>query len=92
MARRKLSEYKIKKILRCFCEDINATKTGAILGLNRNTIDRYYGIFRECIYWASMAETLKEAGVFEVDESYFGAKRIRGKRGRGAAGKTPVFG
>ena len=31
-------------------------------------------------------------GVFECDESYFGAKRIRGKRGRGAAGKTPVFG
>jgi len=25
-------------------------------------------------------------------QSYFGAKRIRGKRGRGAAGKTPVFG
>jgi transposase-like protein len=24
--------------------------------------------------------------------SYFGAKRVRGKRGRGAAGKTPVFG
>jgi len=31
-------------------------------------------------------------GVFECDESYFGAKRVRGKRGRGAAGKTPVFG
>ena len=29
---------------------------------------------------------------FEVDESYFGAHRVRGKRGRGAAGKTPVFG
>ena len=28
----------------------------------------------------------------KLDESYFGAKRIRGKRGRGAAGKTPVFG
>ncbi len=27
----------------------------------------------------------------EVDESYFGARRVRGKRGRGAAGKTPVF-
>ena len=25
-------------------------------------------------------------------QSYFGAKRVRGKRGRGAAGKTPVFG
>jgi len=29
---------------------------------------------------------------FECDESYFGAKRVRGKRGRGAAGKTPVYG
>lgn len=31
-------------------------------------------------------------GEFELDESYFGAKRVRGKRGRGAAGKTPIFG
>jgi len=28
----------------------------------------------------------------ELDESYFGAKRIRGKRGRETIGKTPVFG
>ena len=34
----------------------------------------------------------KEVGDFELDESYFGAKRVRGKKGRGAAGKTPVFG
>lgn len=31
-------------------------------------------------------------GEVEVDESYFGAKRLRGKRGRGASEKTPVFG
>jgi transposase-like protein len=31
------------------------------------------------------------SGEMEVDESYFGARRVRGKRGRGAAGKTPVF-
>ena len=31
-------------------------------------------------------------GIYDLDESYFGAKRVRGKRGRGAAGKTPVFG
>ena len=31
-------------------------------------------------------------GEVEVDESYFGGKRIKGKRGRGAASKTPVFG
>ena len=39
-----------------------------------------------------LAETRSESGEFEVDESYFGAKRVRGKRGRGAAGKTPGFG
>ena len=32
------------------------------------------------------------AGVVEVDESYFGPHRVRGKRGRGASGKTIVFG
>ena len=33
----------------------------------------------------------KMSGEIEVDESYFGAKRVRGKRGRGAGRKTPVF-
>ena len=32
------------------------------------------------------------SGEVEVDESYFGASRVRGKRGRGARGKTTVFG
>ena len=32
------------------------------------------------------------AGQIEVDESYFGARRIKGKRGRGARGKIIVFG
>ncbi len=32
------------------------------------------------------------SGEIEVDESYFGARRVRGKRGRGASGKTIVFG
>ncbi len=31
------------------------------------------------------------SGEIEVDESYFGGVR-KGKRGRGAAGKIPVFG
>jgi transposase-like protein len=32
------------------------------------------------------------SGVIEVDESYFGPHRVRGKKGRGAGGKTIVFG
>ena len=31
------------------------------------------------------------SGEIEVDESYFGAKRVRGKRGRGAGKKTSMF-
>ena len=31
-------------------------------------------------------------GEVEVDESYFGARRVKGVRGRGAKGKTIVFG
>ena len=32
------------------------------------------------------------AGEVEVDESFFGARHVKGKRGRGASGKTIVFG
>ena len=31
-------------------------------------------------------------GAVELDESYFGPRRVRGKRGRGAGSKTSVFG
>mgnify|MGYP002641905403 CR=1 FL=1 len=88
----RLSRYKIKKIMSCFSEDITATSASNILGINRNTINSYYHSFREKILEESLKEIEKESGIFELDESYFGAKRVRGKRGRGAAGKTPVFG
>jgi len=32
------------------------------------------------------------SGEVEVDKSYFGARRVRGKKGRGAGGKTIVSG
>ena len=87
-----LSDYKIKKIISCFCADIPASKTAIIVGINRNTINRYFNLFREAIFNASIVDDGKSSGEFELDESYFGAKRVRGKRGRGAAGKTPIFG
>jgi transposase len=88
----RISKFKMKKILLHFSEDITATKTAALLGINRNTINRYYTLFREKILKAAIAELKLLDGEFECDESYFGARRVRGKRGRGAAGKTPVFG
>jgi len=32
------------------------------------------------------------SGLIEVDESYFGKRHVKGKRGRGASGKTIVLG
>ena len=88
----RLSKYKIKKIIQCFSMDLTATATSDLLKLNRKTINNYFTEFRELILENSIQEKQKELGIFELDESYFGAKRVRGKRGRGAAGKTPVFG
>lgn len=52
--------------------------------------------FRRAIYAHQMKICEKMFGEIEVDESYFGAKRVRGyrgklKRGRGTF-KQPVFG
>ena len=92
MKYRRLSDYKLKKIMRCFCDDLTASTTAKILSINRNTINAYFTEFRVKILENSIKEHNKEFGIFELDESYFGARRIRGKMGRGAAGKTPVFG
>jgi len=88
----KLSPYKVKKILHCFCEDLTATQTARLTGINRNTVNRYYRLFREKIaaYQEEQAQQQGFTGEIELDESYFGGKN-RGKRGRGTA-KIPVFG
>ena len=87
----RITTSQFRKILMFFCEDENATKAAKYSGVNRNTVNRIYNLLRLRIVKLSLAST-PELGEFEVDESYFGAKRVRGKRGRGAAGKTPVFG
>lgn len=89
---RVLSDYKIKKIMMFFCEDITASKTAVLTDINRNTINRYFNLFRQKIVTSSCGKDGSFFGEIELDESYFGARRVRGKRGRGAAGKTPVFG
>lgn len=78
--------------MHCFCVDITASQTAELLGMNRNTINRYFLLFRQKIAAALQKASRDFCGEVELDESYFGARRVRGKRGRGATGKTPVFG
>ena len=86
-----ISERKFKEILRCFCLDLTAKQTSEMTNLNRNTINRYFNKFRERIVKLCQMDSPFH-GEIEVDESYFGARRVKGKRGRGAKGKTIVFG
>ncbi len=72
--------------------DIPATSAAVLVGLNRKTTQRIYSLLRNRIVELAIQEARPFVGDIEVDESYFGAKRIRGKRGRGAGGKTPVLG
>ncbi len=89
--RSRLSEYKFKKLLRCFCDDLDTVLSSKIVGISRQKLSKYFGALRLRIVEMSQFEG-KFSGEIEVDESYFGAKRVRGKRGRGARGKIPVVG
>jgi transposase-like protein len=92
----KLSEYRVKKVLECFCLDLTATQTGHLLRLNRKTVNALYTRFRLLIALKRTIQRRQFQGVVEVDESYFGPSRVRGRplprlRGRGTL-KQPVFG
>ena len=65
MKYRRLGNYKVKKIMMCFCEDLTASTTAKILSINRNTINAYFNEFRVKILENSLKEHSKEFGVFE---------------------------
>ena len=89
--RSKISEKKIRQIVKLFSLDLDASQIAKITCLNRNTINRYVSEIRERI--ADYCNTQSPfSGEVELDESFFGARRVKGKRGRGASGKTIVFG
>jgi transposase len=90
----RLSNYKVRKIVECFCVDIEASKAATILKLNRKTANRFYSIFRKAIFDYQTNSLAKIQGTVELDESYFGPRRIRGVANRFGRGtlKQPVFG
>ena len=87
----KLSERKTRQSIRYFAHDWTASKTAELTGLTRRSVPVLFVNIRQRI--AEACERASPfAGAVEVAESYFGARRVRGKRGRGASGKTSVFG
>ena len=90
--RSKILEAKFREILRLFCVDLTSSQISELSGLSRNTINKLLKAIRIRIAEKCEEESPFDQGEIELDESYFGARRVRGKRGRGAQGKTIVFG
>lgn len=89
--RSRISEKKFRQLLRCFAMDFTATDTATLTGISVRSVNSIYLKLRSRI--AAVCEQQSPLqGAVEVDESYFGPRRVRGKRGRGAYGKTIVFG
>ena len=89
--RSRISEAKTREVVRYFATDLTALQAAELSGLNRNTVNRFYRALRDRILLACEAQR-PMFGIVEVDESLFVARRVKGKRGRGAYGKTTVFG
>src|SRR3989339_1747498 len=90
MRKSRLSKTKQDRLIEHFVAGTTARTTAVLVGVNKSTASYYFHRLRELIFKAVEDET-PFSGEIEVDESYFGGKR-KGKRGRGAAGKVPVFG
>ena len=78
-------------ILTGFYQQQPAYRLGTDLSIDYQSVTRVYQHMREAIYHVAELEAGKLKGEIEIDEAYFGGRR-KGKRGRGAAGKSIVFG
>lgn len=92
MRKSRLSSAKQAKLIEYFVAGTTARCVTDLIGVNRNTATYYFQRLREIIACQLEQESHEVfEGEIEVDESYFGGTR-KGKRGRGSAGKVPVFG
>ena len=78
-------------IIKLFELELSARKIAQQPGLSYPTVLKAVNVIRTAIIANASDGSELLGGVVEMDESYFGGRR-KGKRGRGAAGKVPVFG
>ena len=78
-------------IIKLFELELSTRKISRQLGISYPTVLKATHILRKAILFHYRRDDDLFKGIVEMDESYFGGKR-KGNRGRGAAGKVPVFG
>jgi transposase len=87
----KLSIKEQNRLIEYFVAGVPARTAADLVGIHRNSAIRFFHKLREKIALKQQDRSEKFCGKIELDESYFGGVR-KGKRGRGAVGKVPVFG
>ena len=87
----KLSRNKQLDLMKYFIAGVTARTAADLTNIHRNTAIRFFHKLRSAIALKQQKRAAQFTGEIELDESYFGGKR-KGKRGRGAGGKTAVFG
>jgi len=86
-----LSEAKFRVTMRSLALYFPASKIAELSDVSRPTINKL--LLKLRIRVAQVCDASSPfSGEVEVDESCFGACRVRGKKGRGAGGKTIVLG
>jgi hypothetical protein len=84
VVRSRISEAVFRRFLRHVAVGLTAVQIAQLTGLNRNTANRLLAGVR--VLMAQACEDQKPfTGTVEVDESYFGPRRVKGMRARGAA-------
>jgi transposase len=86
----RLKEKTQDRLAEFFVAGVTARSAADLARVNRKTAAYFFHRLRQIIA-RQLEDSLPVEGLVEVDESYFGGVR-KGKRGRGAAGKIPVFG
>jgi len=89
MRKSRLIQGKQERLIEHFVAGATARTVAALVEVNKSAAAYYFQRLREVIYKATGDET-PFCGEIGVDESYFGGRQ-KGNRGRGAAGKIPVF-
>ena len=87
----KLSRSEQLKLIEYFVAGTPARTAADLVGIHRNSAIRFFHTLRENIALKQQDRSEQFCGKIALDERDFGGVR-KGKRGRGAGGKIPVFG
>ena len=87
----KLRQNKQLELIKYFIASATARTASDLAGVHRNSAIRFFHKLRCAIATKQHERAAQYTGEVELDESYFGGHR-KAQRGRGATGKTAVFG